>query len=235
MIEAEWWEYDIDRRTGRRGRRRRRLHHRKRGRRARLVADRAARRHDAAPRSIRKLAAQKLPWKRVTIIPTDDRLVPMDSELSNVRAIAQAFLPAGARVVPIATDDRRLPAGRQFGRRAAAGPAVAARPRLARHGRGRAHRVDLRRARPAGCARCAQGPPRGRRDARSAARRCAGAAGDPDPRRDPVGADAPDHHHRRREARSCSSRRSTTGTARKLPIGRVLAEAEQPIDIHWAP
>src|SRR4051812_44702041 len=43
-----------------------------------------------------KLAAQKLPWKRVTVIPTDDRLVPMDSDLSNVREIARAFLANGA-------------------------------------------------------------------------------------------------------------------------------------------
>src|SRR6185369_17450828 len=57
-----------------------------------------------------KLVAQALPWKRVTIIPTDDRLVPMDSELSNVRAIAKAFLPTGARGIPIATEiaDYRL-------------------------------------------------------------------------------------------------------------------------------
>ena len=40
----------------------------------------------------------------MTIIPDDERLVPMDNELSNVRAIAQAFLPVGARVVPITGD-----------------------------------------------------------------------------------------------------------------------------------
>src|SRR4030095_10583826 len=51
-----------------------------------------------------KLAGASLPWEKVTIIPTDDRLVPMDDERSNVRAIAQAFLRAGARVVPIAAD-----------------------------------------------------------------------------------------------------------------------------------
>src|SRR5687768_11380751 len=51
-----------------------------------------------------KLAAAKLDWKKVTIIPTDDRLVPMQDERSNVRAIAQAFLPTGARVIPIATE-----------------------------------------------------------------------------------------------------------------------------------
>ena len=50
-----------------------------------------------------KLTKQKLPWKRVTVIPTDDRLVAVDSELSNVREIARAFLPTGARVIPIAS------------------------------------------------------------------------------------------------------------------------------------
>ena len=54
-----------------------------------------------------KLAAQTLPWKKVTIIPTDDRLVPMDDERSNVRAIAKAIgravhRPALAAVPPIA-------------------------------------------------------------------------------------------------------------------------------------
>jgi 6-phosphogluconolactonase len=60
-----------------------------------------------------KIAARSLAWKRVTIIPTDDRLAPMDSDLSNIRAIAQAFLPVGARVFPIATtiDDYRLAGG----------------------------------------------------------------------------------------------------------------------------
>ena len=57
-----------------------------------------------------KLAEAKLNWKKVTIIPTDDRLVPLTDERSNIRAIAQAFLPTGARVFPIASDiaDYRL-------------------------------------------------------------------------------------------------------------------------------
>jgi len=36
----------------------------------------------------KKLAAAALPWKKVTIIPTDDRLVPLDDPRSNIRAIA---------------------------------------------------------------------------------------------------------------------------------------------------
>lgn len=51
-----------------------------------------------------KLAAAKIKWKHVTIIPTDDRLVAVDSPLSNVATIARHFLPKGARVLPIATE-----------------------------------------------------------------------------------------------------------------------------------
>ena len=103
MIEAEWWEYDsldelADAVAGDVG----------------FIIDSAVDARNAAliavpggktgPAIFPKLAAQALPWKRVTIIPTDDRLVPMDSDLSNVRAIAKAFLPTGARVIPIATE-----------------------------------------------------------------------------------------------------------------------------------
>ncbi|MDO7844337.1 6-phosphogluconolactonase [Sphingomonas immobilis] len=48
-----------------------------------------------------KLAAAKIDWKRVTIIPGDERIVPLGDPLSNVTALAKAFLPKGARVMPI--------------------------------------------------------------------------------------------------------------------------------------
>ena len=48
-----------------------------------------------------KLSAAKLDWKRVTIIPTDERVVPLGDPLSNVTMIAKAFLPKGARVMPV--------------------------------------------------------------------------------------------------------------------------------------
>src|SRR5215470_5135090 len=48
-----------------------------------------------------RLAAARINWNRVTIIPTDDRLVPITDPLSNAAVIARHFLPAGARVVPI--------------------------------------------------------------------------------------------------------------------------------------
>jgi 6-phosphogluconolactonase len=47
-----------------------------------------------------RLAERGLDWKRVTIIPTDERLVPADSPLSNVAMIAR-YLPKGARLLPI--------------------------------------------------------------------------------------------------------------------------------------
>lgn len=48
-----------------------------------------------------RLAAAKIDWDRVIIIPTDDRLVPATDPLSNVAMISRHFLPKGARVLPI--------------------------------------------------------------------------------------------------------------------------------------
>ena len=53
---------------------------------------------------LEKLAEAKIDWKRVTIIPTDERIVALDDPLSNVAGIARIFLPKGARVVPIVSD-----------------------------------------------------------------------------------------------------------------------------------
>ena len=53
-----------------------------------------------------KLAETKLKWKHVTIIPTDDRLVAVNDPLSNIAAIAKVFIPLGARVLPIATENK---------------------------------------------------------------------------------------------------------------------------------
>lgn len=51
-----------------------------------------------------KLAKAKLNWKRVTIVPTDDRLVPVSSPMSNIAMIARHFLPLGGRVIPIISE-----------------------------------------------------------------------------------------------------------------------------------
>jgi 6-phosphogluconolactonase len=181
----------------------------------------------------KKLAGQKLDWKKVTIIPTDDRLVPMQDERSNVRAIAQAFLPTGARVVPIATEipDYKL-AGNSADARLQDFPWP---PDLCWLGMGEdGHTASI-----------FAGPDL--QDALDApkARRAVGVMPDPMP------ADAPVARVTLTRASILSARTMlititgekkkellegaiADGHSSKFPIGRVLAEAEQPIDIHWA-
>ncbi len=53
---------------------------------------------------LQKLAEAKLNWKKVTILPTDERIVALDNPMSNVAMLAKIFLPKGARVVPILSD-----------------------------------------------------------------------------------------------------------------------------------
>jgi len=233
MIEAEWWEYDsldeladavagdigfiVDSAIDARG--------------ASLLAVPGG---ETAAAILPKLAEQKLPWKRVTIIPTDERLVPMDDERSNVRAIAKTFLPVGARVVPIAADipDHKL-AGNSADARLQDLPWP---PDL----------VWLDVGQDGHTASIFPGPDL--QDALDAprARRAVGVMPDPLP------SDASVPRVTLTRAALLSARTmliALTGDAKralleqaiadgqssKLPIGRVLAEAEQPIDIHWCP
>ena len=233
MIEAEWWEYDlldeladavagdvafiIESAVDARG--------------SSLIAVPGG---STGPAVFAKLAAQKLPWKNVTIIPTDDRLVPMDDERSNVRAIAKAFLPVGARVIPIAADiaDYRL-----------AGNSADARlqdlswpPDLVWLGMGKdGHTASI-----------FAGPDL--QDALDApkARRAIGVKPDPLPSEAPVArvtltraailsARTVTIMITGDEKRALLEQAIADGQSSKLPIGRVLAEIDQPIDIHWAP
>src|SRR5881398_1814755 len=233
MIEAEWLEYDsldelADAVSGDIG----------------FIIDSAVEARNAsliavpggetAPKIYSKLAAQKLQWKRVAIISTDDRLVPMDSDQSNVREIARTFLPTGARVVPIATEiaDYRL-----------AGNSADARlqdlswpPDLVWLGMGEDGHTASIFAGPD--LQAALDAPK--------ARRAIGVMPDPLP------AEAPVPRVTLTRAAILSARTILVtvtgdkkrelleqaiadGQSSKLPIGRVLAEIDQPIDIHWAP
>jgi len=233
MIEAEWWEYDsldeladalagdvgfiIESAVDARG--------------SSLIAVPGGR---TGPLIFAKLAAQKLPWKKVTIIPTDDRLVPMDDERSNVRAIAKAFLPLGARVIPIAAEiaDYRL-----------AGNSADARlqdlswpPDLVWLGMGNdGHTASI-----------FPGPDL--QDALDApkVRRAIGVMPDPLPPEAPVprvtltrsailSARTVTIVITGDDKRALLEQAIADGQSSKLPIGCVLAEAEQPIDIHWCP
>jgi 6-phosphogluconolactonase len=180
------------------------------------------------------LAARKLPWKQVTIIPTDERLVPMDDERSNVRGIAKTFLPNGARVIPIAADiaDYRL-AGNSADARLQDLPWP---PDLVWLGMGEdGHTASL-----------FAGPDLQNALDAPKARRAVGVMPDPMP------SDAPVPRVTLTRAAILSARTMLItitgdgkrelleaaiedGQSSKLPIGRLLAVAEQPIDIHWAP
>ena len=232
MIEAEWWEYDsvdemADAVAGDVG----------------FIVESALDARGSALLALpggktplpiyQRLAEASLPWKQVTIIPTDERLVPLDSPFSNIRSIAGIFLKAGARVFPIGTDiaDYRL-AGNSADARLQDLPWP---PDLVWLGMGEdGHTASI-----------FAGPDLD--DALDApkARRAVGVMPDPLPAEAPVprvtltrasilaartllititGA----------EKRALLEQAIADGHSSKLPIGRVLAEAEQPIDIHWS-
>ena len=52
-----------------------------------------------------RLGDSSIDWNRVTIVPTDDRLVSATSPLSNFALIARHFLPKGAQIVPMVSDE----------------------------------------------------------------------------------------------------------------------------------
>ena len=233
MIEAEWWEYDslseladavagdvgfiVESAVDARG--------------ASLIAVPGG---STGPAVFGKLAAQKLPWKKVTIIPTDDRLVPMDDERSNVRAIAKAFLPVGARVIPIAAEiaDYRL-AGNSADARLQDLPWP---PDLVWLGMGTdGHTASI-----------FAGPDLQEALDAPKARRAVGVMPDPLPPEAPVARVSLTRSAilsartvmvviTGDDKRALLEQAIADGHSSKLPIGRVLAEAEQPIDIHWAP
>ncbi len=181
-----------------------------------------------------KLAEAELPWKKVTIIPTDDRLVKMDNELSNIRMIAGHFIRGGARVFPIAAEieDYRL-AGNSADARLQDLPWP---PDLVWLGMGDdGHTASL-----------FEGPDL--EDALNApkARRAVGVMPDPMPADAPVARVTLTRSSilaaktllitiTGQKKRDLLSQAIEDGHSSKLPIGRVLAECEQPIDIHWCP
>ena len=181
-----------------------------------------------------QLAKMKYDWKRVTIFPVDDRLVKVDSPLSNAGMLARIFLPKGARVVPLGADNPDYKA---------AGNAADARlqdlhwpPDLVLLGvGGDGHTASIF---PGPDLQTALTAPK--------ARRAVGVMPDPLPPEAPV---ARVTMTRGAILSARALMLALTGDAKRtiveqaiedgagstVPIGQVLAEAEQPIDIHWAP
>lgn len=181
-----------------------------------------------------KLARAKIDWKRVTIIPGDDRIVPLGDPLSNVTAIGKIFIPKGARVIPLVSD--KAPDYKAAGRSADALLQDVHWP------------LDLCLLGVGGDGHCASifpGPDFDEALNGPKERRALGVMPDPLPPEAPV-------------ARVTLSRAAIvsaralmiaiTGEAKKevleaaieqgasssYPVGRVLADVELPVDIHWA-
>ena len=233
MIEAEWWEYDdrdemadavagdisfiIESAIDARG--------------ESLVAFPGG----STPLPVYERLAQKsLPWKRVTIIPGDDRLVPVDNELSNIRAIAQAMISTGARIYPIAAEnDDYVMAGHAADARL---KSLKWPPDLVWLGMGTdGHTASLF---PGPDLDAAMDAPK--------AKLAMGIRPDPMPPEAPVDrvsltraailqARAITVSITGQEKRDILEKGLEDGQSSKLPIVRVLAESEFPIDIHWAP
>lgn len=182
---------------------------------------------------LKKLAEHKLNWKKVMIVPTDERLVPLDNPLSNAAMLAKIFLPKGARVIPISTEkaaDYHL-----------AGSAAAARfddlhwP---------LDLVWLGMGEDGHTASIFEGPDLEDALTAPAERKAVGVMPDPMP------ADAPVARVTLTRAsiqsaktitivvtgdkkRALLERAIEEGESSTLPIGRVLAGLETPVDIHW--
>lgn len=189
----------------------------------------------STPRPIfEKLAEKDIRWKNVTIVPTDDRLVAVDDDLSNVKMLAQYFMPKGARVLPLAPDlDDYKQAGRAADARLQDVPWPLDLVWLGMGGDGHTASIfpgpDMDEA--------LNGPTE---------RRACGVMPDPMPE------DAPVARVTLTKAAIASARTVmftiagadkkkvmdealASGAAGSSPVGRLIADLTVPIDIHWLP
>lgn len=182
-----------------------------------------------------QLAKAKIDWKRVTIIPGDERLVPLGDPLSNVTAIGKAFLPKGARVIPLVS--ATAPDYKAAGRSADA---------LLQDLHFPLDLCLLGVGADGHAASIFPGPDYDEALSGPRERRALGVMPDPMPQ------DAPVPRVTLSRAAIVAARSvviAVTGDEKKAvieaglregasspyPIGRILADVELPIDIHWAP
>lgn len=182
-----------------------------------------------------KLAQAKLDWKRVTIVPGDERIVPLGDPLSNVTQLGKLFIPKGARVIPIVpkqTEDYK-----SAGRSADALMQDLHWP------------LDLCLLGMGGDGHTASifpGPDFDEALNGPKERRMLGVMPDPLPPEAPVArvtlsrqgivtARALMIALTGKDKRTVLEQAIEQGPSSPYPIGRVLADAELPVDIHWAP
>lgn len=233
MIEAEWWEYDSHDELGEAV--------------AGDIAFIVEQALDARGGCVlalaggrtpfpayRELVKKRLAWKDVVVVPGDDRLVPPTDPLSNVAGLAKLFLPVGARVVPLAPD------GKDY---KTAGKAADARlqdlhwpPDLVLLGMGGdGHTASI-----------FPGPDYDEALNGPSARRAVGVMPDPLPPEAPVprvtltksaivSAKTLMIVITGQEKREVLEKALAGGASSNFPIGRVLADAEMGVDVHWAP
>ncbi|MGK6319734.1 6-phosphogluconolactonase [Sphingomonas sp. DT-204] len=182
-----------------------------------------------------RLAETRLDWSRVTIVPGDERIVPLGDPLSNVTAIGKVFIPKRARVIPLLS--ATAPDYKAAGRAADALLQDLHWP------------LDLCLLGVGGDGHCASifpGPDYDEALNGPKERRALGVMPDPLP------PEAPVPRVTLSRAAIASARALTiaiTGDAKRrvvedavkggasspYPIGRILADVELPVDIHWAP
>ena len=181
-----------------------------------------------------KLAESKIDWKRVTIVPGDDRIVPLGDPLSNVTAIGKAFVPKGARVIPLVS--ATAPDYKAAGRAADAILQDLHWP------------LDLCLLGVGGDGHCASifpGPDYDEALNGPVERRALGVMPDPLPKESPVprvtlsraaivSARALMIAITGAEKKAVLERAIEEGPSSQLPVGRVLADVELPVDIHWS-
>ncbi len=233
MIDAEWWDYDdadelaeavagdvgfiVEQALEARGRA--------------IVAFPGGETPRAA---LELLAARKIEWADVTIVPTDDRLVPPTDPASNVGMLARLFLPKKARVVPLVAGEKdAVAAGRAADDRLAA---LEWPLDLAWLGVGADGHV----------ASIFPGPDFDAALNGPKARRAIGVRPDPRPANVPVdrvtltkaalvSARVVTLVLTGNDKRSMVEKALKDGAASALPIGRLLADLDMDIDIHWCP
>ncbi len=181
------------------------------------------------------LKNKAIDWSKVTVVPTDDRLVPLGDPLSNYAKIEAAFGPAGAEVISL-VDEAAL------GQTAEAGRLADERLRLLQWP---LDLVCLGMGADGHTASIFPGPDLEKALSGPRERRAVGVRPDPLPPEAPVervtltaaalssartvmimlsGA----------EKRSMLERAIKEGPLSKAPIGRLIAELDVPIDIFWS-